>query len=64
MQEERGPKFDSLNEEFYLSCVYDISRDPGPHRETLARLSFFYTKIIHAQSMNTKSFTIDRRGRR
>jgi len=40
-----------MDEEFYLSCMYDIVRDPKPHENNIVKLHFFKAKIVCIQSM-------------
>jgi hypothetical protein len=40
-----------MNEEFYLPCMYDIMRDPGPQEKNIVKLHLFRAKIVCIQSM-------------
>jgi len=40
-----------MNEEFYLSSMYDIVRDPEPQENNIVKLHFFKAKIVCIQSM-------------
>lgn len=40
-----------MNEEFYLSFMYDIVRDPEPDENNTVKLHFFKAKIVCIHSM-------------
>jgi hypothetical protein len=46
-----GKGGNAMNEEFYLSCMYDMVRDPEPHKNNTVKLHFFKAKIVCIQSM-------------
>jgi len=52
---------DTMMENFYYSCIYDILKEPTEPREKLARLHRLKAKIIKLHNKRLQTITIDAR---
>ena len=50
---------DTMNENFYYACIYDILQDPIQHREKTAILNHMIAKIVELNSKQLQSITVD-----